>query len=105
MKDRIKDMSIYLTVIIFCFYFMPILIRDTGSAMFVLLLLIPLVIMIDGFVFGMKKGFDIIFPIVVGLLFIPTVFIYYNSSSWPYSIIFGGISLVASFIGERFYKK
>ncbi|HBI71561.1 MAG TPA: hypothetical protein DDY59_00010 [Lachnospiraceae bacterium] len=62
---------------------LPIAIRDTGSAMAVMLMFIP---------------------VIIALLFFPTIFIFYNSTAWVYIIAYGVIAAIGNFIGKLFFK-
>lgn len=95
----------YLAVIIAAFYLLPLVIRDTGSAMVVLLTITPLVCFITALAFGIRNGFSILYNMLVPLLFIPTIFIFYNSSAWVYTIGYGAISLVGNGLGRMSHKK
>lgn len=79
-------------------------IQDTGSAMAVLLVAIPLICFAAAIVFGVRNALNWIYPLAVALLFVPTIFIYYNESAAFYSVVYGIISLVGNLIGKLFYK-
>lgn len=99
--NNIKKMIPYLTILMLTFYMLPLLIKDTGTAMLILLIVMPIVSFTISLFYGIKEKFNVIFTIAAMLLFIPTVFIYYNSSAFIYVIIYGFISLVANFIGSK----
>ncbi len=103
MKVTLK-MIPYLLVNIVAFYLLPMVIQDTGSAMFVLLVAIPLICFTTAIVFGVKNSFNWIYPLAVALLFMPTIFIYYNESAAFYLAVYGIIALLGSLIGKIFYK-
>lgn len=103
--SNIKRFLPFGIVIAFAFYVLPFIIKDTGSAMFVLLIILPIVNFIVGVVFGAKFGFHWFLPIIVALLFIPTIFIFYNSSAWGYSPAYGVINLAGIGIGTLFQRK
>ena len=94
-----------MTILVVDFYILPWLIRDTGAAMLLMLFVIPLISFVCAVVYGFRLGFDFIFPIMAIILFTPTIFIYYNSSAWPYIIAYGVIAFVGIGIGRMFYKK
>lgn len=103
MKTNLK-MIPYLLVVIVAFYVLPMVIQDTGSAMAVLLVAIPLICFAAAIVFGVRNALNWIYPLAVALLFVPTIFIYYNESAAFYSVVYGIISLVGNLIGKLFYK-
>ena len=102
---NLKSMLPFWILILLGFYVLPFAIKDTGMGMLVLLFGLPLLCFICSVVFGVKNGFNFIFCAVVGLLFIPSLFIFYNESAWVYVIMYLGISLVGNLIGMIFYKR
>lgn len=95
----------YLVVMLVSFYILPLLLVDTGSAMLIMLVAIPLITLICSLVYGVHQGFNLLFPIITMVLFAPTVIIFYNLTAWVYIIVYGGIVLVGNAIGNVFYKK
>ncbi len=102
---KIRETSVYLTIIGLAFYVLPLFIKDTGSGMFFLLMLIPMICFLTSFIYGMKHSFSLIYSLAVMVLFIPTIFIFYNESAAIYSFIYGVITLVGSFSGNLVSKK
>ncbi|MDO5717633.1 MAG: hypothetical protein Q4P34_01490 [Tissierellia bacterium] len=100
-----KKKAIYYLITILNFYLLPNLIVDTGSGMSMLLIIMPLIILGNSIFYGAVFGFKIIFAIITAVLFIPSIFIYYNSSVMLYSIIYGIVSLIGIGIGSYFFKK
>lgn len=97
--NRFRDMLPYLFVIALAIYLLPALGKDTGSFMLILLIAIPLVCFIAALLHGAKWGFNVFFAITVAALFIPTIFIYYNSSAWVYTVIYALVALIGSALG------
>ena len=54
---KIREMSVYLIVIILAFYALPVLINDTGSGIFFLLILIPIICFITSIIYGIRHSF------------------------------------------------
>ncbi len=103
MKELKKAIP-YLIVIIIAFYLLPNLIKDTGSGILMLLIVIPLTCFLTGLIFGIKNSFEWYFPVLVGLLFIPSIFIYYNESALIYAPVYGVLTLVGEIIGRMLNK-
>ena len=101
---KLKPMIPYLIVNIIAFYLLPIIIKDTGSAMAVMLFGIPLICLLTAIFYGIKNSFNFIYPLIVAILFAPTIFIFYNSSASVYVIGYGITALVGNFVGKLFYK-
>lgn len=105
MKKKIIPYVIYAVVLALAFYLLPLLIQDTGSAMFVLLLVAPALTFIASLIFGVRQGFSVILPLLVAVLFVPTLFIFYNESAWVYIIAYAVVALIGNAIGRIFYKQ
>lgn len=103
--DKIKKNWIYYLIIFIAFYIVPMLIKDTGSGMFILLIVIPLITLITSFVYGLRNTFDFIYPLIVAILFIPTLFIYYNTSAWIYVVAYSMIAVIGELLGKILQKK
>ena len=48
--------------------------------------------------YGIRNGFDFWYAFIVAILFIPSIFIFYNSSAWIYVVVYAGIALLGNFI-------
>ena len=103
--DKIKKNWIYYLIILIAFYLVPILIKDTGSGMFILLIVIPLITLITSIIYGLRNTFDFIYPLIVAILFIPTLFIYYNTSALVYVIASSMIAVIGELLGKTLQRK
>ena len=103
--DKIKKNWVYYFIIFNTFYLIPILIQDTGSGMFILLIVIPLITLITSIIYGLRNVFDFIYPLIVAILFIPTLFIYYNASAWTYILVYSMIAVIGELLGKTLQKK
>lgn len=99
--NRIKKLLPYLMINIICFYLLTLLMKDTGSAMFILLFVIPVITFVNAIICGSKNSFDFLYPILVMVIFVPYVLIYMNESATIYIFIYGTISLMGCFVGSR----
>ncbi len=95
----------YLIVLAVNYYAFPLLITDTGMGIFMLLGVIPLISMICAFVCGVRQGFHWLFVLCGTLLFIPSIWIFYNSSASFYIIVYGAILLIGNALGMLLHKK
>ena len=102
--DKIKKNWIYYLIIFITFYLIPILIKDTGSGIFILLI-VCLIILFTSIIYGLSNKFDFIYPLIVAILFIPTLFIYYNTSAWVYVIAYSMIALIGELLGKTLQRK
>ena len=99
--NRIKKLLPYLMVNVICFYLLTLLMKDTGSAMFILLFVIPVITFVNAIMCGKKNSFDILYPLLVMVIFVPYILIYMNESATIYIFIYGVISLMGCFVGSR----
>ena len=56
---KIKEMSLYLMVIMLAFYVLPVLINDTGTGIFFLLILIPIICFLTSLIYGIRHSFNL----------------------------------------------
>lgn len=103
--DKIKNNLVYYFIVFIAFYLFPMLIKDTGSGMFILLIVIPLITFITSIIYGLKNTFDFLYPLIIAILFIPTLFIYYNISAWTYILVYSMIAVVGELLGKILQKK
>ena len=103
MKSYLR-MIPYLLVNTLAFYLLPLIMQDTGSAMFVMLVGLPVSCFSTSIVFGARNSFNGFYPLAVALLFTPTIFVFYNESAAFYIVVYGIIALVGNLIGKLFYK-
>lgn len=105
MNGRLREAFPYLLVLAVNFYLLPALIRDTGTAMLLMLVIMPMVAFFTGVMGGVCLGVCLWLPFAAVLLFLPTLFIYYNSSASVYVLVYGGLVLLGNLIGRIFYGK
>ena len=98
--EKTKKMLAYWLIIIFAFYILPLLIKDTASGMLILLIVIPIISFLVSYVYGRKNSFDWLFSIFIMLAFIPSIFIFYNESAAIYTLVYGILSIIGQFIGN-----
>lgn len=103
--NKIKKNWIYYLIIFITFYLIPILIKDTGSGMFILLIVIPLITLITSIIYGLRNTFNFIYPLIFAILFIPTLFIYYNTSALVYVIAYSMIAFIGELLGKTLQRK
>lgn len=101
MFEELEDMLFYIMINIVAFYILPFLGRTTGGFIFILVIVIPIVTFISSTIYGILNGFNILYPILIGLIFIPCIFTYYSNSSWVYLFLYGSLSLVGNLVGSK----
>lgn len=102
---RINKLLPYLCMLIFIFYVLPLYICDTGSAIFILIIIMPIVSFLIALNYGIKNAFNWLYPLLVMTIFIPSIFIFYNISALIYTLIYGFCSLLGIFIGSKIQKR
>ena len=98
MKKLSKEL-VFLFIQLIIFYIYPLIVIKSSPIGMVLMMIIFtfLLSMILGFV--SKKKIKFFFPLLVGLSFIPSIFIYYNESALIHSVWYFCVSLIGLFIG------
>jgi len=105
MKQKAIGMLPYLIILALNYYALPFLITDTGMGIFVLLGLVPFISLLCAFICGVRQGFHWLFVLCGTLLFIPSIYIFYNESAWFYVGVYGVILLVGNTLGMLLHKK
>ena len=105
MKKKLLTLLPHLAALAADFYLLPLLARDTGSAMLLMLIVMPLAAFLTGVAYGVRNGFCVLLPIAAAVLFIPTIWIHYNASAWVYAPAYGVNVLVGNGLGRAFYRR
>ena len=66
--------------------------------MIVMLMIIPLIGLLASVFYGIRKGFDFWYILIVAIMFTPSIFIFYNSSAWVYVVGYTVIALLGNLI-------
>ena len=101
---KIREMSVYLIVITLAFYVLPAFINDTGTGIFFLIILTPIICFVTSIIYGIRHSFNLIFLLIIMILFIPTIFIFYNESAAVYVLIYGIIATIGDLLGSLIKK-
>ncbi|MBD5102583.1 MAG: hypothetical protein HDT27_07825 [Subdoligranulum sp.] len=105
MKKNIAAFAPYLIALGIDFYLLPLLAKDTGSAMLLMLCVMPLIALATGVLYAVRRGFGLLPSLAALILFVPTIFMFYNSSAWVYSVAYAVLVLAGTGIGTIFYHK
>lgn len=103
MKKYIKEIIILL-IQIFMFYIFPLFAGPTDAMGMVLLIFISTII--TGIIIEIisKEKIKYFYPLIIAILFIPSVFIYYNSSALIHAVWYLVSSSVGLIIGIMINK-
>ena len=105
MKDTIRPLLPYAAFLAADYYLLPLLIRDTGSAMALMLCAMPLLAFLCALVCGMRRGFRPLLAVIAALLFLPAIPLFYNPTAWPYAPAYGLAVLLGNALGRVFYGR
>ncbi len=105
MKEKLPVLAPYGAVLAADFYLLPLLMRDTGGAMLLMLAVMPLVALVTAVVCGLRHGFQPLLPLAAAVLFLPAVFLFYNPSAWVYAPFYGVVVLLGNLLGRAFSRK
>ena len=103
MKKYLKEIIILL-IQLFMFYIFPLFAGPTDAMGMVLLILIVTFILSIIIASVSNEKFKYFYPIVISVLFIPSVFIYYNDSALIHAVWYLVDSSVGLLIGTSIYK-
>lgn len=87
MRSKLLPLLPYVLALCVDFYLLPLLMRDTGAAMFLMLCVMPLAAFLTGAACGVRRGFRLLLPAAALVLFLPTLPLYYNYTAWVLSLI------------------
>lgn len=105
MRNKLLSLIPYTLVLLFAFYLLPLLIRNTGAAIIFMLFVIPLITFLCALHYGSRhNGFNVLFPIITTVIFIPSVYIFYNASALIYVIGYAAVAFAGIGIGGLLRK-
>lgn len=64
-----------------------------------LLIVLPVLCLAAGFLYGFFTGFHQVLPLLIAVLFLPTMYLYYNPSALAYAFTFLFITFVGNGVG------
>lgn len=105
MKKHLVTLAPYAAVLGIDFWLLPFLISDTGTAMLLMLCVMPCAAFSCGVIYGLREGFGLTLSAAALVLFIPAVFIHYNSSAWIYAPVYAAVVLAGTGVGKAFRMK
>ena len=105
MMDKLKKNMVFYLLLLVDFYIIPWLIKDTGSAMIIMFVIIPIICLITSIFYGIRNGFDFWYILIVAIMFTPSIFIFYNASAWVYVVGYAVIALLGNLIALPLGKR
>ena len=103
MKRYLNEIII-LAIQLFMFYISPLFAGPTDAMGMVLLIILATLLL--SIIIGSisKEKIKYLYPIIVAILFIPSIFIYYNESALIHSIWYLVVSSIGLLVGTIIYK-
>lgn len=105
MKKKSLAQGLYVVLLLVDFYLLPLLIKDTGSGIFLLLIMMPSLVFLGAVIYGLRCGLHWFLSLAAAVLFLPSIFLFYNESAWIYSVIYGAVAAAGNGVGRIFYHK
>jgi len=102
MKNYIKEFIILL-VQLFIFYIFPLFASPTDAIGMVVLIILS-VFILSILIESSKSKIKYFYPIIISILFIPSVFIYYNESALIHSVWYFVIASIGLLFGILIHK-
>ena len=104
MKNYIKESIIFILQFL-TFYIFPLFAKPIGAMgmVFVIIMLTFVLSLSIGYLSDKKIKF--LYPMATAIIFVPTIYIYYNESATVYSVFYLVISIIGLVIGTVSKKK
>ncbi len=105
MLEKIKvkpniDMLFYVLVQLLIYHASVFFIVDTGSGIFVLLIILPLATALIALTYGYRHGVHLLYPFVTAFIFLTVIVLHLNDSAYIYTFSYGLIALIAMVLGK-----
>lgn len=111
MEKSKKSLVIIAIICIVLFYVVPLICMaippDTSMLVLLVFLLFinPTFGFISSVVYACKYGFSSICPIMIAILFLPSVFIFYNISALIYVLVYLVVAFIGSGLSHVMYRR
>ena len=105
MKQELRALAPYLAALGADFYLLPLLGRNTGAAMLLMLCVMPFLAFLTGVVHGLCRGFSLWLALLALLLFLPAIPLYYNYTAWVYAPAYAASLLAGLGLGWLFHGR
>ncbi len=81
------------------YYLLPLTMHETGELILYLLAIAPLSCFVISLFPGMKYGYELLFPVMCGVLFVPSALLYFNEVAILYGIVYAACAFFGSVLG------
>jgi len=103
MKKYIKE-TVLLLIQLFMFYIFPLFAGPTDAIGMVFIIIVTTFILSILMGIISKEKIKYLYPVIVSILFMPSIFIYYNSSAFVHSLWYLVISTIGLLLGTILSK-
>lgn len=108
--NQIKQLPkiwLQLLLMLAAFYALPLICHtlwaDSGADMLLMLFVIPACCFVISLFVGRKISFNALYSVIVALIFVPSIFIFYNYTAWFYVIAYGLVATVGNIAGKYLF--
>lgn len=106
----VKRLWKYILPVVLAYYLYPLYVIyspnvDSQYLIGSLLFINPIVVFMSSLFYGFYHRFDFELAVIMGLLFVPSVFIFFNSSAFVYVLIYTMLSVLAQYTGKHAQRK
>ena len=105
MRSKLLPLLPYVLALCVDFYLLPLLMRDTGAAMFLMLCVMPLAAFLTGAACGVRRGGRVPLPAAGLVLVFSPPPPYYNYTAWVYAPAYAVVVLLGMALGRAFCGK
>ena len=92
-----KSRVVMIILLVVWYILFPLMLVDTGSAIYLLLLINPILSIVSGLIYGKLQGFDWLILWFVAFLFIPVIY-FHMDGQWD-CMIYPGIYIILMSLG------
>lgn len=104
MKNYIKELVIFILQFL-TFYIFPLFAKPIGAMGMVFVIIILTFVLSLSIGYLSDKKIKFLYPLATSIIFVPTIYIYYNESATVYSVFYLVISIIGLIIGTVSKKK
>lgn len=103
--NNLNKMAPYFIISLICYYGLPFFMQDSGSAIMILCIVLPLVTFLIAAFYGFQQAqHKILYAIITGAFFFPNIWIHMNDSAVIYSFIYMGFAFFGACMGNFLQK-
>lgn len=104
MKNYIKELIIFILQFL-TFYIFPLFAKPIGAIGMVFVIIILTFILSLSMGYLSNKKIKFLYPVATSIIFVPTIYIYYDESAIVYSVFYLVISIIGLVIGTVSKKR